>query len=610
MLDLLRRAVKSWVAQVLLGLLVVSFAVWGIGDVGSGFSTRVATVGDQKVEADTFARVLRREQQRYGLDATQVRAAGLDRFVLGQMVREAAVEDMMQALGVSAPDEAVARQVRTTQSFQVAGTFDAAQYASAVRGAFRSVAAYEATVRAALASAQLQQAASVGAVAPQGVAQAMLAFREERRAFDAITLRDAGPAPEPTEADLKAHLDQNADAFATPETRAVTWLHIDPAAVADPVSDADLRAFYEERRASFEQPETRAVDQIVFADQASAQAAKARLDAGETDFDGLLAERGLTRADAGLGRIVRADLPDARASAAFASPSPEIVGPVETATGFALMDVRDIRPGVTVPFDAVRDEMARALAAEQGGPAADRLAERAEDLRAGGASLEEVAADLSLPIAIVAALIAQGAGPEGLAATAAFRAEAFAAAEGAERDAIRLPDGGYLILRVDAITPSRAPSLDEAREAVAQSWTAAARRAALAEAAEAARAQVAGGAPLAQVAAALGLEVEPLGPLRRDDPDARLGPDARAALFDARPGAVAITVGRDSATVAVLREVFAPPTMAETIAQIEAQFAESVARDQLEYLGRALEDRAGVTVNPAVFEAALAQIGA
>ena len=81
-------------------------------------------------------------------------------------------------------------------------------------------------------------------------------------------------------------------------------------------------------------------------------------------------------------------------------------------------------------------------------------------------------------------------------------------------------------------------------------------------------------------------------------------------MISARPGAVAITVGRDSATVAVLREVFAPPAMAETIAQIEAQFAESVARDQLEYLGRALEDRAGVTVNPAVFEAALAQIGA
>lgn len=610
MLDLLRRAVKSWVAQVLLGLLVVSFAIWGIGDVGGGFSTRVATVGDQKVEADTFARVLRREQQRYGLDPTQVRAAGLDRFVLGQMVREAAVEDMMQALGVSAPDEAVARQVRGEAAFQVAGKFDAAQYASAIRGAFRSVAAYEATVRAALASAQLQQAASAGAAAPQGVAQAMLAFREERRAFDAITFRETGALPTPTEADLQAQLDQTPEAFATPETRRVTWLHIDPAAVADPVAESDLRALYEERRAGFEEPETRAVDQIVYADRAEAEAAKARLDAGETDFDGLLAERGLTRADAALGRIARADLPDARADAAFSSPSPEIVGPVETATGHALMDVRDIRPGVTVPFEAVRDELARALAAERGGPQADRLAERAEDLRAGGATLEEVAADLSIPLASLDGLTAQGPAPEGLAGTPAFRAEAFAAAAGAERDALRLPDGGYLILRVDAVTPSRTPTLDEARDAVAAAWTAAAKAAKLAEAAEAARARVAGGTPLAQVAADLGLEVEPLGPLRRADPDARLGPDARAALFGARPGAAAVTVGRDSATLAVLREIVPPPAMDATIAQIEAQLAESVARDQLEYLGRALEDRAGVTVNPSVFEAALAQIGA
>jgi len=99
-------------------------------------------------------------------------------------------------------------------------------------------------VRAALASAQLQQAASTGAAAPQGVAQAMLAFREERRAFDAITLRDAGEIAAPTEAELRARLYQTPEAFATPETRSVTWLHIDPAAVAAPVSDADLRVVY------------------------------------------------------------------------------------------------------------------------------------------------------------------------------------------------------------------------------------------------------------------------------------------------------------------------------------------------------------------------------
>ncbi len=610
MLDLLRRAVKSWVAQVLLGLLVISFAVWGIGDIGGGFSTRVATVGDQKVEADAFARLLRREQQRYGLDATQVRETGLDRFVLGQMVREAAIEDMMQALGVSAPDSAVARQVRAEPSFQVAGAFDATQYASAVRGAFRSVAAYEATVRRALASAQLQQTATVGATAPQGVAQAMLAFREERRAFDAITLRDAGATPEPTEADLQAHLDQSPQAFAEPERRAVTWLHIDPAAVAGPVDEDEARAFYEERRASFEQAETRAVDQIVFAAEAEAQAAKDRIDAGAIDFDGLLAERGLTRADASLGVIVKADLPDARAAAAFSSPVPEVVGPAQTATGFALLDVRDITPGVTVPFESVRDELVRALATERGGPEADRLAERAEDLRAGGASLEEVAAELSIPLATLPDITASGAGPQGLAGTPAFRAEAFAAAQGTERDIVRLPDGGYFALRVDAVTAPRTPALDEIRDAVAQSWRAAARRDALAQAAEDARARVAGGEPLAQVAASLGMEIEPLGPLRRDDPEPRLGADARAALFDARPGAVALSVGRDSATVAVLREALPPPAQEETVKAIEAQLAESMARDQLEYLGRALEDRAGVTVNPSAFEAALAQIGA
>ena len=72
----------------------------------------------------------------------------------------------------------------------------------------------------------------------------------------------------------------------------------------------------------------------------------------------------------------------------------------------------------------------------------------------------------------------------------------------------------------------------------------------------------------------------------------------------------AVTAGAQSATVAVLREVLAPEggaAMEEAIAQA---LAGSVAQDQLEYLGRALEAEAGVAINPAVLESVLSQLGA
>ena len=63
MLDLMRRGVKTWVAKILLGLLILSFAVWGIGDIflGSAHST-VGAVGETEVDADRYARMIRRQQ--------------------------------------------------------------------------------------------------------------------------------------------------------------------------------------------------------------------------------------------------------------------------------------------------------------------------------------------------------------------------------------------------------------------------------------------------------------------------------------------------------------------------------------------------------------------
>ena len=153
------------------------------------------------------------------------------------------------------------------------------------------------------------------------------------------------------------------------------------------------------------------------------------------------------------------------------------------------------------------------------------------------------------------------------------------------------------------------PPLEAIRDAVAADWRRAWAEGALAEAAEAARARVAGGEALAAVAADLGATVEPIGPLRREDPDPRLGPEARAVLFAAEPGAVAVTVSGASATVAVLRAIALPENPAAR-ASVAQTLAASLAADQLEYLGRALEAEAGVDVNRQAIEAALAQIGA
>ena len=62
MLDALRRGSTGIVAKILLSLLIVSFAVWGIADVFTGYTRgAVATVGDAKISSTDYDRVLRTE---------------------------------------------------------------------------------------------------------------------------------------------------------------------------------------------------------------------------------------------------------------------------------------------------------------------------------------------------------------------------------------------------------------------------------------------------------------------------------------------------------------------------------------------------------------------
>jgi peptidyl-prolyl cis-trans isomerase D len=615
MLELFRRGAKSLVVKVLLGLLVASFAVWGIGDITTGFSTKVATVGEREIDANMFATIVQREQRRLNLDPSQIRSSGLDSYVLSQMVREAAVEEAARRLGLSAPDSAVAQQVRSDPNFQIGGQFDATQYSQAVRRIFPSIAAYEETVRRSIATQQIILGSLGGLRPPAGAAQTIAAFREERRRFEAIVLTSpSSQPPEPTEADLEAHLAANPVAFGEPERRQVTWLHIDPAALAGSIEipEAEVRAAYEAQMALLARPETRTIDQIVFATAADAQAARARLEGGLT-FDALLAERRLSRADVTLGAVSKADLRGERGEAAFALAAPGIAGPVPAAGGFALLDVREIVPGFTVPFEAVAEVLRLDLARQRAEPDADRLAEQVEDARAGGATLAEAAREAGLTVQSDAGIAQDGrgaAGPlEGLAADPAFLSEVFAARPGEERRMLAAPGGGHFVVQVEAITPPRVPPLAEVRDAVAAGWRAEAARRALRTEAEALKQRLDGGETLAAIAAERAATVTEVGPLRRQDPDPRLDTAARTVLFAAKPGTAALSGTGAGVAIVVLRDVLPADPAGDTLIGLEQALVQSLASDVFDYLGRALEAEAGVSVNRSVLDSVLSQIG-
>jgi len=141
MLEALRRGTGSWVVKILLGLLVLSFAAWGIGDI---FRIRpeqaIAEVGSQKISGTQFLasynRELRRLQQQLGQPVSREQALqlGLVQRTLDEMVARAAIDEGVQQLGLTAGNDTVARAIANDPAFRgPLGRFDRLTFEAVLR---------------------------------------------------------------------------------------------------------------------------------------------------------------------------------------------------------------------------------------------------------------------------------------------------------------------------------------------------------------------------------------------------------------------------------------------------------------------------------------------
>ncbi|MEL6197922.1 MAG: SurA N-terminal domain-containing protein, partial [Pseudomonadota bacterium] len=405
MLEFLRRGVKSWVAKVMLGLLVASFAVWGIGDIFSfSLNSPVATVGTRTVTADSFADALQRQQSRASREAqravtlTEIRRSGLGDQVLAGLIRDAAVGAELAEIGVSASDEAVARAIRQLDAFRGPdGEFSSTAYRSFLAQQGFNPAQFEALQRDLLGQEMLLSAVAGTGTAPPGVAARLAALEGEERRFDILTL-DLEMAPEPATPDsttLGAFLEENALLFQEPDRKYGRYLHIDIRALAEAhePTEQDLRAGYDAAADRFVTPAQATIEQLNFSTTEEAAAAMAALDGGKS-FDDLLADRELTAADVSLGTVGRDGLPETIAEAVFALDAPGIAGPVATLLGEALLRVTEISAETVTPFEEARATLAQALKDRHAISRAPQLAGDIDDRRAAGETLDEITAAL------------------------------------------------------------------------------------------------------------------------------------------------------------------------------------------------------------------------
>jgi peptidyl-prolyl cis-trans isomerase D len=554
MLAIIRSFAKSWVAAVLIGLLVISFAVFGITDVfKSKITDAVITAGSRQVSSADFKRLFdnyrRQAEQSSGqpISVEDAVKAGLDARILNEVADNESMAELITRSGIKPSDAMVAKEIRKTTAFfdPISGKFDKQAYAQKLAENQLTETKFEGYLRDELSQGHYTAGIVAGLRVPRIYGALIAAYGLESRdlSYVSINPRMVAPLSAPTDAQLQAFMKANANQLMMPEMRALTVVRFSAKALAPgmSVNQADLDKLYAFKKDSLSTPEKRAFVQVPAKDAAMAAVIAARLTKGE--------DPSAVAKAFGYEAVVYPDtaktaIPDPKmAEAAFSMRPGQVSGPVQGTLGLGVIKLLGVTDGRTVSLEEIRPQLEEQL---RGDAAAQKIydtVQKYEDAHTGGASLTEAAQKAGV-MAVSLPPVSQKGGdrtgqPVPGVSEKLLRA-AYGLPEGGESEVQDDGTGEYYAVKVDKIIAPALPSLNEIRVPLARAWLSQEMMKRLQAKADELIARVKKGETLEAVGASIGAPVGRLSNLSRSEAQniQTVSPDVLGKAFAAKAGEV------------------------------------------------------------------------
>ncbi len=629
MLDSLRNVAQTWVAKVLMGLLVVSFAGWGVSSTILGAISGSAAIRAGHSEVSpvdyrlAYDRQLAALSQRFGqrLTREQADAIGIGHQVQGQLVAGVVLDEQARTMSLGLSKDRLAQLAAEDPAFQGAdGRFNPAQFDMVLRNAGMSPQSYLDNRAQVARRQQIVEAVADGVKAPDTLLKAVALYKGESRTIDYVAMPKSfvSDIADPSDADLKTYFDANKEVYGAPQYRKVSYVKLEPKDIANPalVTPEEIKTEYDKNIARYSTPETRTIEQLTFANEDAAKAAHDKIVAG-TSFDDIVKSEGKTMDDVRLGTFPKTGLPDQSiADPIFALQANGVSDVLKGAFGPVLVRVSAINPEVTKPLTEVEKDIRETIALTQAASAIADVHDGYENARADGASMAEAAAKQNLKVVTIDAVDASGHGAdEKEIANLPFDenqlAAVFQADVGFDNEPFNLGTNSYLWYDVDSVTPARERPLDEVKPRVVAAWKAAEAEKRLNEKAEEVRKRVAGGTSLDDIAAEFKFTKDTKRGITRQSKDTDLGEGGVASVFDGPEGLVGVTESASDGSKLIFKvaESIEPANVGpETLTTVERDaFGSRIADDLLDQLVAQLQTVYPVSINQTVINQALAR---
>lgn len=403
MLDVIRERAQSWFAKLILALITIPFALWGVDSYlrGGADSVIVAKVDSQKITKQEFNQVLKEQQERMRaamgpsydpamMDKPEIRNAVVDNLVEQRLLLGGA-----NKVGILVPDEMLARFISEIPEFQDGGKFSKVRYDTFLRNQGMNPPMFEMRLRQALATEQFKDGPINSMLVSRTSLDNLLRVSEQRREIAQVIIQPEQfmAQVKVTPADIKAYYEKHREEFRVPEQAKLEYvvLSVEELIQQESVADEDVKKYYDEHVAQFQEQEQRQASHILItvAPNASESDKGTALSKAEKLFKeakqspasfAALAKKNSQdpgSADKGgdLGFFPRGAMVKSFDDAVFKMNAGDIVGPVQSDFGFHVIKLTAIKAGKARTLAETRDEIILELKKQKAGK---RFAEVAE----------------------------------------------------------------------------------------------------------------------------------------------------------------------------------------------------------------------------------------
>lgn len=485
MLQTFRKHSGGIFAKLLFGLLVASFAFFGIGDMISGYSSMqpVAKVGKISVSQEEFLRDYQRNLSRLQtiakgkLKPEDIQNLGIEQRVMDDLVNNAVLDNEISRLGLVVSNSALEDFIKSVPVFHNKyGQFDRNQFRYLLLNNEMSEMGFIQQSRESLLKQQLIGTLSSGLRLPVQYADLIFKAQEEQKVFDVvyIPLDSMKISETPSESDLDQLYQTHQELFVHPEYRSVSVLIVDPDKIqsAIKITPEQIQEEYKSRQKEFTTPELRDVTQLTFSSRQTAEKAHSELLEGKSAAD---ISRDLKVELRNYSGANQDKFSEDHAKAIFAASDHGITDVLSSALGWTIFKITNITQPQLQSLDTVRSKIEDDLRLQTYNSKINDLQNRIEDSLAGGTPVTELAQTYSLSELSFDSIDASGMDRDGKSVLPKQLKEliienAFNQEEGIASSLMNTPDGRSVAVLVTKITPKTLPPLQDIKADVTKTW--------------------------------------------------------------------------------------------------------------------------------------------